>query len=543
MECDAATGVHSLNKILVSIGVLIGIGLVREGARRLHARKFPAVSNPLDMSFPAWEGHAFVMLLVGISDAASKAIASGCLTWALFGTFALLLPACAIVYGVLKIRSLIYQGSLVFVRHQAHEISQMRAELSPPTSQSVTSSARWMAKFAFTLLNDRRFRGDWIKRTDEAAFWGFFVENTGGLWFCCALLPALKLLVPAILNWTNGILNVGMIVCILWGYGITSFVLHEHRDNAINLGGAFIHLGNALAASFTAVEVILPKDMVPTWIDGPLALYCMLGSTILSVLIAIVEPSAQALTAISKTLSFVSTKDTARSVSAKDTAPASSDLGKRQVEGTGVEILVSPGKWEIISTETVEQQPYRLNESSHEMPNLVDLQGEESRANCARPYTTPPERSNFNSVSIAPGHQESTMTRAVHTKVQHYLEHLPGVVNVDSTAMAPVGLEVLTSRPEINVSSCALHVRTRTPLQTVCINLCCAHNLTFFFLALALSGLNALQQLIGTHIQGCQRDSHTCLEDLECRQPIKLTRPRTAQLREFDFSSVHIRDR
>ena len=465
-ECDSDAGPHLLKKFFIFCGVLIGIALGREGARRLYARKFPAVTNPPDMTFPAWEGHTVGILLVGMSDAASKAIVSRCLTWALFGAFTLLLLFCTIVYGSFRIRYLMYRELLVFLKHQGREISQVRADFPPPANKSIISRAGWMARFANTLLSDRRFRGDWVKKSAEAKFWGFFVENTGGMWFSCALGPTLKLLVPAILNWTNGILNAVMIVCILWGYWIISFFLHGHSDNLINVGGAFIDLGNALAVTLTALHVILPKDMVPTWIDGPLALYCLLASTILSVLIAIAEPSAQALAAVGKKIS-------GRLVSVTDPVLQSENLSKNQIPANygDVKMLVRAGKSIFLSTDASAQQPQELKESVHETPYLVDLWREQSQPRCKTPtlsYTTPPERSNLNAVSIAPRHNDSSTTREVQSTEQHYLEHLPGVVNVDSMA----GLELLTPRPEVNVSSVIFCVYSNTIAKCICLALC-----------------------------------------------------------------------
>ncbi len=502
-ECDSDAGAHLLKKFFMFCGVLIGIALGREGARRLYARKFPAVTNPPDMTFPAWEGHTVVILLVGISDAASKAIGSGCLTWALFGALTLLLPFCTIVYGSFRIRYLMYREALVFLMHQGREISQVRADFPQPAGKSIISRAGWIARFANTLLSDRRFRGDWVKKTAEAKFWGFFVENTGGMWFSCALGPTLKLLIPAILNWTNGILNAVMIVCILWGYGIISFFLHGHRDNLINVGGALIDLGNALAVTFTAVHVILPKYMVPTWINGPLALYCLLASTILSVLIAIAEPLAQALAAVGKKVS-------GRMVSVTDPVLQSEKLSKNQIPANygDMEILVSPGKSIFFSTDASVQQPQELKESVHEMPYLVDLWREQSQLGKATSlsyrtthttppetpndpvvydrvvrfpttlsFTTPPERSILNAVSIAPRHDDSATTREVQTTEKHNLEHLPGVVNVDSMA----GLELLTPRPEVNVSSVIFYVYSNTIVKCICLAPC-PQNLTSFFI-------------------------------------------------------------
>jgi hypothetical protein len=481
-ECDSDAGAHLLKNFFIFCGVLIGIALGREGARKLYARKFPAVTNPPDLTFPAWEGHTVVILLVGISDAASKAIVSRCLTWALFGAFTLLLPFCTIVYGSFRIRYLIYREWLVFLKHQEREISQVRADFPPPASKSIISRAGWMARFANTLLSDRRFRGDWVKKTAEAKFWGFFVENTGGMWYFCALGPILKLLVPAILNWTNGILNAVMIVCILWGYGIISFFLHGHRDNLINVGGAFIDLGNALAVSFTALHVILPKDMVPTWIDGPIAMYCLLASTILSVLIAIAEPSAQALAAVGKKIS-------GRLVSVTDPVLQSEKLSKNQIPANygDMEMLVRAGKSIFFSTDASAQQPQELKESVQETPYLVDLWREQSQlgwTTSTLSYTTPPERSNLNAVSIAPRHYDSSTTREVESTEQHCLEHLPGVVNADSMA----GLELLTPRPEVNVSSVIFCVYSNTIAKCIVLALC-PQNLTSLFIR-TLFGLN-----------------------------------------------------
>ena len=68
----------------------------------------------------------------------------------------------------------------------------------------------------------------------------------------------------------------------------------------------YIHiLGNGAAATFQAILVILPPDMVPEFITGPLVMFCMLGSTAVSAFVATAQPITQALAVMTSFLSKI----------------------------------------------------------------------------------------------------------------------------------------------------------------------------------------------------------------------------------------------
>lgn len=53
-----------------------------------------------------------------------------------------------------------------------------------------------------------------------------------------------------------------------------------------------------MAALMTALQITLPTDMVPDWMDGPLVMFCMLGATGVTGLMAMTEPFNQILSAL-----------------------------------------------------------------------------------------------------------------------------------------------------------------------------------------------------------------------------------------------------
>ena len=98
-----------------------------------------------------------------------------------------------------------------------------------------------------------------------------------------------------ILNWTTGPFNAISIAVIIWVDGATAFFLRGHRDNMVNWSGVIMAASNGAAATFTALKIVLPEAYLPDWIDGPLVMFCMLGATAMSAIVAVFEPFTQAL--------------------------------------------------------------------------------------------------------------------------------------------------------------------------------------------------------------------------------------------------------
>lgn len=230
----------------------------------------------------------FVMLFVGIADTASKAMTSGCLEWAFFGSIFLCFPVVIAGYGFYRIHALQQQGALSFMKNTKRTFKEFWSDLKSH------KGLRHKMSFLFVAIHDLRFAGEWAKKTKSAKFWGFFVANTGPYWFCFTFVLVKKICTPLILNWTDGAFNAVAIAAIFWIDGILFFCLSGHRDHAVNWSSVLTATGNGLAATMTAIQVILPPDLVPAWVTGPLVMFCMLGSTAVSGLQAMMDPVMQA---------------------------------------------------------------------------------------------------------------------------------------------------------------------------------------------------------------------------------------------------------
>ena len=239
-------------------------------------------------SFILTQGPVFVMLFVGIVDTASKAMTSGCLEWAFLGSFLLCFPVVIVGYGFYRIRTLQKQGALAFTKNTKRTFKEFWSDLQSH------KGLRHKLSFLFVAIHDLRFAGEWAKKTKSAKFWGFFVANTGPYWFCFTFVLVKKICTPLLLNWTDGAFNAVAVAAIFWIDGFIFFCLSGHRDHAVNWSCALTAIGNGLAATMTAIQVILPSDLVPSWVTSPLVMFCMLGSTAVSGLQAMMDPVMQA---------------------------------------------------------------------------------------------------------------------------------------------------------------------------------------------------------------------------------------------------------
>ena len=187
---------------------------------------------------------------------------------------------------------------------------------------------------------DKRFRGNWAKKTNEAKFWGFFMGNTGShthrshsiykhtstvmheythvhacmvlsnlhmltwragiLWFCFCFVLVKKIVSPLILNWTNGAFNAIAITTLFWLDGFANFITMSHRDNMINYSHLWIAVGNGMAALVTTLHIVLPEELIPEWVNGPVVMFCMLGATAVSGITAMLEPLSQVFSVVTK---------------------------------------------------------------------------------------------------------------------------------------------------------------------------------------------------------------------------------------------------
>jgi len=297
--CDYSVAAKFVSKVYMTCGVLITVALARAGAKGLYVWKFPTDPNPPDLTFPAWEGPVFVMMMVGIADQSSKLMVSGCLRWAAVGTAALLCPLVVVVLGVFKIKKLTKEGSLFHMKNPTRPFSEIWSEIKSHGNLTSFTGIKRKISFIIIAVMDKRFRGNWGKKTQEAKFWGFFLGNTGILWFCFVFVLVKKIVSPLILNWSSGAFNAIAMTALFWIDGIANFITMSHRDNVINFSHLFVAVGNGLAALFTTLQIVLPEYMIPDWMNGPVVMFCMLGATAVTGLTAMAEPFSQVLSAVS----------------------------------------------------------------------------------------------------------------------------------------------------------------------------------------------------------------------------------------------------
>ena len=99
------------------------------------------------------------MLFVGIADAASKAMISGCLLWASVGSILLACPFAIVLYGFLTIRNLKKEDMLVFMKNPSRTFKEFWSDLKSH------HGLRHKMSFAIIAISEARFVGQWAKKT------------------------------------------------------------------------------------------------------------------------------------------------------------------------------------------------------------------------------------------------------------------------------------------------------------------------------------------------------------------------------------------
>jgi len=260
----------------------------------------------VDLTLDVWflSAPVFIMMFVGISDIASKTMADrSCgVGWVCIASCFLSVPVIMILASIILVKRLKRDGAFSFNRNPARPFKQIFAELKEHGNLRSFSGIQRKLSFLYIAIFDKRFAGEWAKKTPKAKFFGFFLANTGPLWFCFAFVLIKKVFTPIILNWTNGSTNAIITASIFWIDAGLQLVLQGHRDNLVNAGLLFIALGNAAAATITALQIVLPSDLIPEWMSGSVVMFCMLGATAVSAVTAVLGPAGQLIGALKNIL-------------------------------------------------------------------------------------------------------------------------------------------------------------------------------------------------------------------------------------------------
>ena len=91
------------------------------------------------------------------------------------------LPLMMLIMGILKIKRLVRHGELVFMRYPSRTFKQVWAEFKEHGNCTSLKGIKNKTAFVFIALSDKRFTGDWAKKTPEAKFWGFFMVCACGV--------------------------------------------------------------------------------------------------------------------------------------------------------------------------------------------------------------------------------------------------------------------------------------------------------------------------------------------------------------------------
>ena len=268
----------------------------------VHADDRCVVGLTLDVWYLS--GPVFVIMFVGISDIASKTMADrSCgIGWVCIASCFLSVPIFMILFSIIIVKRLAKDGAISFNRNPARPFKQIFADLKEHGNLTSFKGIRRKLSFLFIAVFDKRFAGDWAKKTPKAKFFGFFLGNTGPLWFCFSFVLIKKVFTPIILNWTNGSANAIITSSIFWIDAGLQLLLQGHRDNVVNAGLIFIALGNAAAATLTALPIVLPADLIPGWMSGSVVMFCMLFATGISAITAMLGPAGQLVGALKNVL-------------------------------------------------------------------------------------------------------------------------------------------------------------------------------------------------------------------------------------------------
>ena len=141
-----------------------------------------------------------------------------------------------------------------------------------------------------------RFNGGWRKQGVEASFWGFLMgAYTDSFWAIFSWVLLKKMLAAINKNLLQGSHN-AVINIVLYTLDLALFVFkHPFRDNMVNFSQMLAAASNLMAIIVAALPMILPENLVPEWIHGPVVMWITVAGTTVLTLAAALDPLWSAL--------------------------------------------------------------------------------------------------------------------------------------------------------------------------------------------------------------------------------------------------------
>ena len=231
----------------------------------------------------------------------TQMILSGCWLWLYVGVVLLALPLCFFLFGLYICRKLFSEGSFKYTPTPQYSIKEIYR-------RSTKAAGCWAKVSTFLVaVLDIRFKGDWGKLSTEAKRWGFFLANTGPLWFCFSFPLLIKAVTAIASNVPDPQTNALLMLAIYCGNALLSVLFRGHRDRLIDATTVITGFGNFATILTLSLPVFLPPEWLPDWISGPYVIMLTSIVTGVSAVAALLDPFVNSMGTIARGLAKVFT--------------------------------------------------------------------------------------------------------------------------------------------------------------------------------------------------------------------------------------------
>ena len=226
----------------------------------------------------------------------AQMILSGCWLWLYVGVVSLALPLCFFAFSLYKCSKLFRSGSFKYTPTPSHSIREIYRK-----SIQATGCLTKASTFLVAIL-DMRFKGNWGKLSPEAKTWGFFLANTGPLWFCFAFPLLIKVVTAIASNVPDPKTNASLMLVIYCGDAVSSALFRGHRDRLIDATSVITGVGNFATILALSLPVFTPPNLLPEWISGPYVIMLTSMVTGVSAVAALLDPLTNGVRSLTKGL-------------------------------------------------------------------------------------------------------------------------------------------------------------------------------------------------------------------------------------------------
>lgn len=246
------------------------------------------------------QGPVLILQLFGLCDVSVELIVIGvrndCLKWSFLGALGLCMPLACLFFGIYKCHSIYEASDFEFKRFEHRDVKTIYNE--------AMQAHGWKKKVMTLLvdLHDKRFVGDWGKKSSEAKRFGFLLANTSGYWVCFTQPLVRKFVTAILVNIPDPGWNAVLMIVFYWIDLFLLAYLQGHRDHLVNFSGAFVAIGNLASLIMTCIKVLLPPMQRPQWLQGPAVLVLTATMTAVCALAALIDPLAICISCASRLL-------------------------------------------------------------------------------------------------------------------------------------------------------------------------------------------------------------------------------------------------